>query len=85
MKKTTDKGNEHPTIVVDMFGGTIEGVRTNIPGMDGVRVIFTENRKYTDTDEAFVAKSDQFIYTTEVFNDKVTSCKHEIAAAKRRK
>lgn len=35
-----------PTLIVNLEGGNIDSVLSNVPGLDGVRVIVTELPKY---------------------------------------
>lgn len=68
-------------IVVKMHGGTIESVSTNIPGLDGADVIFTEGLKYLEGEnETEVGDSGEGIYTVHALGTP-ESCDHVIIAA----
>jgi O-acetylhomoserine/O-acetylserine sulfhydrylase-like pyridoxal-dependent enzyme len=49
-------------VVVDMFGGTIEGITHDSQNVE-IDVIFTENRKYSDREEETMVNEDTFIYS----------------------
>jgi hypothetical protein len=70
-------------IHVEMHGGCIEGVYTNIPGMEDVEVIFTEARKYLDEDNEVFLKSDPDtgIYTVHVFGSETVDLTEHITAS----
>lgn len=72
-----------PVIVVNMHGGTIDSLATNIPGLAGVQVVFTEAMKYLTREnetEVVGAPMPTGIYTVNGLGDPV-DCLNEIVAA----
>jgi hypothetical protein len=54
-------------IVIDLGGGVVHGVQTNIPELDGVKVVVLADRKDSDPDrdEVVIEGTDWIVYQTE--------------------
>ena len=54
-------------IVIDLVGGVVHGVQTNIPELDGVKVVVLADRKDSDPDrdEVVIEGTDWIVYQTE--------------------
>jgi hypothetical protein len=54
-------------LVIDLRGGVVHGVETNVPELEGMRVIVLGDRKDStgDREEIVIAGSDRIVYQTE--------------------
>jgi hypothetical protein len=61
-------------IVIDLGGGLVHGVETNIPDLDGVKVVVLADRKDSekDRDEIVIEGTDRIVYQTERIT--ITDC-----------
>jgi hypothetical protein len=53
--------------VIDLGGGVVHGVQTNIPELEGVKVVVLADRKDSDSDrdEIVIDGTDQIVYQSE--------------------